>query len=115
VPDCIRLSLQVKAEVTRAAAVGFPPKQAEEHFLHGPAMRPEKITLPAAGTFASLADHGEIITLHFALKGIRFFLYSVFTCFHELEIGRVCGLWQFFDANRQPTRNSGGRDSLRLE
>ena len=80
-PDCIRLSLQVKAEVTRAAAVGFPPKQAEEQFLHGPTMRPEKITLPAAGTFASLADHGEIITLHCVLKGIRFFLYSVFHLF----------------------------------
>jgi len=80
-PDCIRLSLQVKAEFTGAAAVGFPPKQAEEHFLHGPTMRPEKITLPAAGTFANLADHGEIITLHFAVKGIRFFLYSVFRLF----------------------------------
>jgi hypothetical protein len=76
-PDCIRLSLQVKAQVTGPAAVGFPPKQAEEHFLHGPTMRPEKITLPAAGAFASLADHGEIITPYCGLKGIRFFPYSV--------------------------------------
>lgn len=33
-----RLSLEVKAEVTRAATVGFPAQQAEEHFFHGSAV-----------------------------------------------------------------------------
>jgi len=75
-----RLSLEVKAKVTRAAAVGFPAQQAEEHFFHGPAVRPEKVTLPAARAFTSFASHDERITPQPGSKGIRFFLYG----FHRL-------------------------------
>jgi hypothetical protein len=69
-------------------------------------MRPEKITLPAAGAFASLADHGEIITHTVGRKESGFFCIAFFICFQELERPRL-RLWQFLDAHRQRTRDSG--------
>jgi len=51
--------------------------------------------LPAAGAFASLADHGEIITHTVGRKESGFFCIAFFICFHELEIGRVCAYGHF--------------------
>ena len=80
-----RLSLEVKSEVTRAATVGFPAQQAEEHLFHGPTVRPEKVTLPAARAFTSFASHSEIITTQPGSKEIRFFLYGPIVYFHGLD------------------------------